>query len=86
MSEARPFFIVVPWEFYDAWLVDRRVNQFHVYTALARRLPVASRPVTRAALPCRALDGGAFGARDARDDPARLHDLRAWGWPRLPGR
>lgn len=81
MNKTVRFFIPVPWEFYDAWSVDRRVKPTHVLTALyvaarcfeARNTSGGTASVELSTL-ARLCDVGTEMIR------RRLHDLRDWGW------
>jgi hypothetical protein len=81
VSQQPRFFIPLPWAFFDAWLVDRRVKRTHVLSAVyvaARCFEVKNTGHGIAPIELSTI------ARlcNASTETIRrtLHDLRSWGW------
>jgi hypothetical protein len=83
MSDQQPlrFFIPLPWEFFDAWLVDRRVKRTHVLTALyiAARC-FEARNTGGGIAPIELSTVARLCAVSPETIRRTLHDLREWGW------
>jgi hypothetical protein len=81
VSNAPRFFIPLPWEFFDAWLLERRVKRTHILSAFyiaarcfeARNTSGGVAPIELSTV-ARLCDVSTETIRRA------LHDLREWGW------
>jgi len=81
VNEPKRFFVPLPWEFFDAWHVGRRVKRRHVLTAFyvaarcfeAKNTGGGVAPIELATV-ARLCDYKPESIRRA------LHDLREWGW------
>jgi len=81
VNETKRFFVPLPWDFFDAWAVDRRVKRVHVLTAVyvaarcfeAKNTGGGVAPIELGTV-ARLCDYKPEWIRRA------LHDLREWGW------
>jgi hypothetical protein len=80
-GESKPFFVPLPWEFFDAWLVDQRVKRTHVLCAFYVAARCFEAKNTGAGVAPIELSTVARLCSVSPETIRRtLHDLRRWGW------